>query len=409
MTMPKSTLGANFWRFWSASVISQLGDGMRVTALPLLAAAITSDPFQVASVSAAVWTPWLFFGVIGGVVVDRVDRRRLMRTGQFLRLVVMGGLAVAIVAGLEAIWLLILVAFLIGIGEVFVDSSLQAAIPQLVEERNLDTANGRMGAAELGGNELVGPPLGGLLFNIGHAVPFVGDAISFGVSGLLLGTVRGDFRPASDGKAAQSAWRDVKEGMSWLLRDQILRSIAIAIGVINLAFMAFGGIYVLFAREILRLGPVGYGLIISAGAAGGLLGSVIANRVIRRIGRGNALIVGLALSGVASALIGLTSTAIVAGGLGFTIGIMIAVTNVAGRSLRQVLTPNRLLGRVVSASRVFGYGTIPVGAAIGGWLADAFGLRAPFLAGGGLTFVAAVSLRVWLNERAIEEARTRVT
>lgn len=381
---------------------------MRVTALPLLAAAITSDPLQVAGVSAAVWTPWLFFGVIAGVVVDRVDRRRLMRAGQFLRLTVMTGLAAAIMAGLEAIWLLILVAFLIGVGEVFVDSSLQAVIPQLVEESHLDLANGRLGAAELIGNELGGPPLGGFLFGIGHAVPFVGDAVSFGVSGVLLGTVRGDFRPSSDGRAVQSAWRDVKEGMSWLFRHGVLRSIAIAIAVINLGFMAFGGIYVLFAREILHLGAVGYGLLFSAGAVGGLLGSLVSSRIIARIGRGRALVASLALAGVGSAMIGLTSHAIVAGALGFAVGIMIAVTNVAGRSLRQVLTPNRLLGRVVSASRVFGYGTIPIGAALGGWLADAFGLRAPFFAGGALTFVAAVTLSVWLNERAIEEARARV-
>jgi MFS family permease len=401
-------LGANFWRFWSAAAVSQLGDGIRVTALPLLAAAITSDPVQVAMVSAAVWAPWLLFGVIGGVVVDRVDRRRLMRSGQFLRFLVVGSLAAVVLEGVEAIWLLIVVAFLVGVGEVFVDSSLQAVIPQLVEERKLDTANARLGAAELVGNQLGGPPLGGFLFGIGHAVPFIGDAISFGVSGLLLGTVRGDFRSRSDGQRAQSAWRDLKEGMSWLARHEILRSIAISIGAINLGFMVFGGVHVLFARQILHVGPVGFGLLLGAGGVGGLLGTLLANRVTARVGRGNALIAGLALAGLASAAIGATSSAVVAGVLDSVVGVAVAVTNVAGWSLRQVLTPNRLLGRVVSATRVVGYGTIPLGAVLGGWLATAFGLRAAFFVGGGITLVTAVALRGAVNERRIEEARARV-
>jgi MFS family permease len=406
--VPQSGLGANFWRFWSAAAVSQLGDGMRVTALPLLAAAITSDPFQVAMVSAAVWAPWLVFGVIGGVVVDRVDRRRLMRTGQLLRFLVVGGLAAAVLGGLEEIWLLLLVAFLIGVGEVFVDSSLQAVVPQLVQESNLDTANARLGTAELVGNELGGPPLGGFLFGIGHAVPFIGDAISFGLSGLLLGTVRGDFRSASDGRPVQSAWRDVKEGTSYLLHNQVLRSIAISIAFPNLGFVAFGGVYVLFAKQILHVGALGFGLILSAGAVGGLLGTLIANRITPRLGRGRSLIVSLAVAGLASAAIGLTSSAIVAAALGSVIGVMIAVTNVAGRSLRHILTPNRLLGRVVSASRVIGYGTIPFGAALGGWLASSFGLRVPFFVGGGITFLAALGLAGALNERRIEEARARM-
>jgi hypothetical protein len=188
----------------------------------------------------------------------------------------------AVLGGIEAIWLLLVVAFLVEVGEVFVDSSLQAVIPQLVEEANLDTANARLGTAELVGNELGGPPLGGFLFGIGHAVPFIGDAISFGLSGVLLGTVRGDFRSRSEGEPIHSAWADVKEGMSWLFHHDVLRAIAISIAFPNLGFGALGGIYVLFAKQILHVGALGYGLIISAGAVGRLLGTLTANQIIAR-------------------------------------------------------------------------------------------------------------------------------
>src|SRR6266536_2834104 len=259
--MHRSALGPKFWRFWSASAVSQLGDGIRITALPLLAAVITREPLPVAAVSAAVWLPWLFFGLIGGAVVDRVDRRRMMEVGQLARLFVMGGLAGAVFAHAESIWLLIVVAFLVGVGEVFVDTALQAVVPAVVEEARLDEANGRLIAAELLANELVGPPIGGFLFTIAHAVPFVGDAASFGASGVLLATLRGDFKATHGDRSPSSAWRDMKEGVSWLFHHPVLRPIAFAIGAINFGVMAFGGVLVLFAREILHVGAVGFGLI----------------------------------------------------------------------------------------------------------------------------------------------------
>jgi MFS family permease len=403
--MARSLLGPRFWRFWSASAVSQLGDGIRITALPLLAAAITREPLPVAAVSAAVWLPWLLFGLIGGAVVDRVDRRRLMETGQFARVLVMAGLAAAVFAGAESIWLLILVAFLVGVGEVFVDTALQAVVPALVDEAQLDRANGRLIAAELLANELAGPPIGGFLFTIAHAVPFVGDAASFGASGALLASLRGDFKVSHGDRTPVSAWRDVKEGASWLFHHPILRPIAFAIAATNFGVMAFGGVLVLFAHEDLHVGAVGFGLIVSAAALGGLLGSLVASRIGIRIGRGRAVVLGLAMIGLFSAAVGLTSDPYVAGGFEFMVGFSGAVVNVPGLTLRQLLTPNRLLGRVVSSFRMVGYGFIPIGAVAGGWIASTWGLRATFFVGGGVCFVAALLLSFWVTEHAIEAAR----
>jgi MFS family permease len=401
----KASLGPRFWRFWSASAVSQLGDGIRITALPLLAAVITRDPLPVAAVSAAVWLPWLLFGLIGGTVVDRVDRKRLMETGQVARMFVMAGLAVAVFTHHESIWLLIVVAFLVGVGEVFVDTALQAVVPALVEEAQLDHANGRVIAAELLANELAGPPIGGFLFTIARAVPFVGDAASFGASGLLLATLGGDFKASHGEREDTSAWRDVKEGASWLFRHPVLRPIAFAIAATNFGFMAFGGILVLFAHEKLHLGAVGFGLIISAAALGGLLGSLVAARIAARIGRGRAVVTGLALIGLFSAAVGLTSNAFLAGSLEFLVGFSGALVNVPGLTLRQLLTPNRLLGRVVSTFRMVGYGFIPIGALAGGWIASTWGLRATFFVGGGVCFVAALILGFSVTEDVIKAAR----
>jgi MFS family permease len=403
--MRRSSLGPRFWRFWSASAVSQLGDGIRITALPLLAAVITREPLPVAAVSAAVWLPWLFLGLIGGAVVDRVDRRRLMEVGQVARLLVMGGLAAAVFAHVESIGLLIVVAFLVGVGEVFVDTALQAVVPALVEEPQLDLANGRLIAAELLANELAGPPIGGFLFTIAHAVPFVGDAASFGASGLLLATVGGDFKASHGERERASAWRDVKEGASWLFHHPVLRPIAFAIAATNFGVMAFGGILVLFAKEKLHVGAVGFGLIISAAALGGLLGSLVAARIAERIGRGRAVVGGLALIGLFSAAVGLTSDPFLAGGMEFLVGFSGALVNVPGLTLRQLLTPNRLLGRVVSTFRMVGYGFIPIGALVGGWIASAWGLRATFFVGGGVCFLAALLLGFSVTEDAIKTAR----
>lgn len=406
--MRKPPLGQRFWRFWSASAVSQLGDGIRITALPLLAAVITREPLPVAAVSAAVWLPWLLFGLVGGAVVDRVDRRRLMEAGQLARMFVMAGMALAVFTHVETIWLLIVVAFLVGVGEVFVDTALQAVVPALVEQPQLDHANGRLIAAELLANELAGPPIGGLLFTTARAVPFVGDAASFGASALLLATVDGDFKASHGDREPASAWRDVKEGAAWLFRHPILRPIAFAIAATNFGVMAFGGILVLFAHEKLRVGAVGFGLIISAAALGGLAGSLVAARIAERIGRGRAVITGLASIGLFSAAVGLTSDPFLAGGLEFLVGFSGALVNVPGLTLRQLLTPNRLLGRVVSTFRMVGYGFIPIGALAGGWIASAWGLRATFFVGGGVCFVAALLLSFSVTEEAIRTARAAV-
>jgi MFS family permease len=207
------------------------------------------------------------------------------------------------------------------------------------------------------------------------------DAASFATSGALLQGINGDFTPRSEGSVTTSVWQDAKVGLRWLAGHDVLRATAAGLGVINIASGSWA-ILVLFSLEILDLTGVGFGLLVSATAVGGVAGSFLGERVARTIGRGRGMLWPLAVGGLATAGIGLSSDALVAGALMLVEGLALGIFNVIGRSLRQVLTPDRLMGRVTSGFRMLSYGMGAVGAVVGGLLADAFGLRVPFVAGG---------------------------
>lgn len=406
MRMSRKGLGATFWRFWWASAISQFGDGIRITALPLLAASITRDPLPVAIVGGAVWLPWLVFGAVGGAIVDRVDRRQLMRTVQASRMLLMGFVTAGVLFGFASVPLLAVAAFAVGVGEVLADSALYSIVPRIIPEARLDAANGRIGAAELVANGLGGPPVGALLFSVTHWLPFAVDAVSFGASAAVLETVDGDFRARHDATPT-SIWNDIREGLRWLAGHRVLRITTLGLGVMNLAAGGWA-VLVLFALEVLGVTGLGFGALVTATAIGGVVGSLVGERLGQVLGRSRGMLWPLALSGLATTGLGLTSHAFVAAVFIFLEGLGIGVFNVIARSLRQILTPDRLLGRVTSGQRIFGYGMGAVGAVTGGLLADAAGLRAPFLVGGVMIVLVASVMGIWVNERSVADAYARV-
>lgn len=359
-------------------------------------------------VGAAVWLPWLVFGVMGGAIVDRKDRRSLMWNVQLTRMLVMGSVVAAVAADLVSIPLLAGAAFLIGLGEVLVDSALYSVVPRVVAEAQLEAANGRLGAAQLVGNDLAGPPIGALLFGASHWLPFAADAVSFGVSAAVLQGVRGDFKPEDDGRPPTSVWQDAREGVRSLAGHRVLRAMTLGLAAMNIGAGGWA-VLVLFALEVLDVTGLGFGLLVSSTAIGGVVGSFIGEPAARALGRSRGMLWPLILSGLATMGIGLTSDAFVAGAFIFIEGLSIGVFNVIARSLRQVLTPDRLLGRVTSGQRMFSYGMAAIGALWGGWLAKGFGLRAPFFVGGAVIAAVAALMGLWINERAVEEARARVT
>jgi MFS family permease len=399
-----SRFGTRFTKLWSATAISTVGDGVRETALPLLASTLTRDPILVASVAFAGRLPWLLFTLASGALVDRWDRRRVMWIVDGCRCALMALLAIASLVGIARIPLLVAVAFVLGSGETLFDNASQALLPLLVPRDRLSSANARLEAAFTVGNSFIGPPIGGLLFAAAVSAPFFLDSASFLAAVLLVLSMGGVFR-AREATAAPTRLRsEIAEGVRWLWGHRLVRTLAAMLGVTNLALSATFSILVLFALEDLHVGPLGYGLLFAAGAVGGVIGSLVAPRLERRFGPGTALLASVAAGGGAVLVIGLTSDPYVAGAAMAAGGLSGGVWNVITVSLRQAVIPDRLFGRVNSVYRWVGWGTLSIGSLLGGIVADRFGLRWPF-------YLAAIGLFVMLplaaplvNDRTLASA-----
>jgi MFS family permease len=407
---------SGFGKLWTASAISNLGDGVYATALPLLAATLTRDPLLVSAVMFAEWLPWLLFGLLSGALLDRWDRRRVMWTVDAARFVVVGGMAVAVLLGWASIPLLAAVGFLLGTGQTLVDTGSQSILPSLVsrDPHRLERANGRLLGTQVVTQQFVGPPTGGFLFSVATWIPFAVDAVSFAAGSALVASIRGRFGPAAlepgsapaAGRSRGTLRAEIAEGLRWLFAHRVLRATAIMVAVVNLLATAGDAVMVLFAQEKLGLDGVGFGLLFTGSAAGGVIGSLVAARLGRRLGSARVLVGSLVLTGVATLGVGLSSDPWVAGVMFGIVGLGVVLFNVVGGSLRQSLTPDHLLGRVISAFRLFSYGAVPLGALLGGVVARGFGLRAPFLvAGTVIPVVTLLCLRV-VNNRTVAEART---
>ncbi len=265
-------LGPEYHKLWAATAISTLGDGMYLAALPLLAAQLTRDPLAVSVVTFASWLPWLLVGLLSGALVDRWDRRRVLWTVDLGRFVLVGALAVVVVAGWSSIWLLATVGFLLGVGQTLFDSAVLAIIPTLVsrDRARLERANGRLGAVMTAGQQLAGPPAGGVAFKLAAWLPFGADAVSFVVSSALVAALRGRFAAEQPAAGSPSGLRtEIAEGLRFLFAHRVLRTLAGMVGAFALVFMAGIAILVLFAQQELGLGNVGFGLLLAAIAVGG--------------------------------------------------------------------------------------------------------------------------------------------
>lgn len=389
----------DYWLLWTGSGLSNLGDGIRLTALPLLAATLTRDPLAVSGVFAATTAPWIVFGPIGGSLVDRGNRQLLMVWGQFARGLTVAGLAVLVANGQVAMWHLYLAGVVIGVGEVLVDSSSQAAIPLLAGNLDLEQANSRLMAAEFAFNDLVGGPVGAFLFALAAAIPFGVDAATFLIGALLISLIRAPMQQVRDSQH-QTMRADIVEGLAFVWRHDLLRGLALAVAVANFSMGAGGSVLVLLAIEELGLTDPQYGLLVGLGSVGGLIGALTASRISSRIGRRWTMTSGASLLSVGQLAIGLSPGGVMAA-VGLTIGLFGAtIFSVVGRSLRQTASPDRLLGRVVASFRLIAVGALPLGALFGGWVARQTGLRAPYLIGAGLIVVAsAVIYRVSTPDR----------
>ncbi|NYF58680.1 MFS transporter [Micromonospora purpureochromogenes] len=391
-------LGPDFARLWTATAVANLGDGVTMIAGPLLVASISDDPAAVAAAALAPQLPWLLFALVSGALVDRLDRRRLVVTVNLARGAVLAALAVAVLAGAATVPLICLAFFLSGVGETLADTASGALLPALVPAEQLERANGRLFASFVLGNQFAAKPLGAYLFGLGAALPFAVDAASFGLAALLVALLRWrptpPAGPTPDGGARHSLRADVAAGLRALWSVPVLRSLAVCIAVMNVAFCAAFAAFVLYARQRLGLGDVGYGVLLTASAVGGLAGTALAGRLKTRFGAPALLRVGLLVEVGLQLVLATTRQPWIAGAALAVWGGHAMVWGVLVVSLRQRLVPDRLRGRVNSVYALADLGGAAVGTALGGLLAQATGaITAPlWMAAGALTVL---TVAVW--------------
>jgi MFS family permease len=375
-----SDLGTRFWRLWTSSTLSNLADGIVKVSLPLAALRFTDSPALIAGLAFVVTLPWVLFALPAGALADRLDRRRLMLGANAVRAVTLGALAAALAADAGSIWLLYAVAAGLGTAETLYDTAAQSILPQLVPRDRLSRANGRLFAAEITANEFVGPPVGGLLIVAGAVAAFATPAALWAVAIGALLLVPGPYRVERVERTTLRA--DVAEGLRFLWGHRLLRTLAGMVGTFNFASNAAWAVLVLYAvgpRSAVGLSEPAFGALLATSAAGMLTGSLVAERVERWLGRGRALLVATLGCTLLVAGPALTSNAVLIGIAFFVSGNCSALWNVITVSLRQRITPDRLLGRLNSGYRLVAWGSRPFGALAGGLLAQAFGLRAVFI------------------------------
>jgi MFS family permease len=383
----------NFRLLWAATALSNLGDGLRLVAMPLLATSVTSDPRLIAGVTVAQQLPWLFFILPGGAWADRFDRRVLRMRIDWARAAVMAGLVAAIAVDQASIVVIYVVAALLASAEAVVDSSSMAMVPATVGGADLERAGGRLNSTELAMNDLVGPPLGGLLFGLAIAVPFGLDAMTFAGAAVVMGFMSGSYRPraaSTPSGTTPSLRTSLAEGISWLWNHRLLRTLALVSTALGTASFIGNAVFVIFATDTLELSDFGYGLLLVPGALGGITGALIAPRFTRFPLR-RSLPVAVVGSGASTWLMALTSSPILVGALSAVSLGSVMVWNVLTLALRQRLIPDELLGRVGASYRFLVYLGMPFGAVVGGVLANEFGVRsAIFVSGSVLVLVGLV-------------------
>jgi MFS family permease len=404
MAPARLALGRNYRWLWTSSAAANLADGIVLVAMPLMAVSLTTSPVLVAGVTIAGRLPWLVFVLVAGAIADRFDRRVTMRNVQAMRVIVLGSLALLALAGELSLPILYVAAFVLGVGETLFDTSAQSIMPAVVPRDLLSRANGRLYAVEMIMNQFVGPPLGGILVAISVPLALAGSTLAYVVAAAGLVLMVGTFRAASEGPRP-SMLADIVAGLRYLLGHGVLRTMAIMVGVSNLASSAFTAVLVLYvvAPGPMGLDEVGFGVLTTGWAIGAVGGSVLAPRLERRLGRSNTLF--LCVIGYGGTLIvpALTTAPVPIMGSMVVSGAFIMVWNIITVTLRQRIVPDQMLGRVNAGYRLFAWGSMPIGALLGGVIAQAFGLEAVFILGALMT-LALLGFRPVLTERSLAAA-----
>ncbi len=384
-------LPRSYWRLFASSTISNLGDGMVVAAAPLLAISLTDDARLIASISFAAMLPWLVLSLPAGVYLDRHDRQKIMYRANLLRGLIFGAIAIGSTTDWLNIYHLIAAAAVGGVCELFFDMSSQAILPAIVDEETLEVANSRLYISQIISNGFIGLPFGAWIFVIAVGAPFGVNAFALVVAALLIRSIRIKDIPQT-ATATKSFGADLKDGLSWLWRHELLRTLAIMLGVANMCGMFAQAVFVKFARDELGLGARGFGILLAAISIGSILGGLVGEKISKRLGATTAIILAYIIFGMSDVIPGLFPEIWAVAISGTVMAIAGTTWNVITVSMRQRLIPAELFGRVNSVYRFIGTGSTAFGALIGGQIAFTFGLRATYLASGLVLLIALVTL-----------------
>lgn len=377
-TVVPARLGASFRWLLGSSWVSNLGDGIILAAGPLLVASETREPLLVASAWTLQFLPTVLFGLLAGVVADRVERRRLIVLANLGRLAVLSVLVTTIVTGEVNIAVVLGAIFVLGTAETFADTTTATVMPMLVGKRDLGIANARVMTGIVTLNQLAGPPIGALLFGLGRSVPFAAQTACIAVSILLV--LRIELPPHARVRSEDpgSIRRDVREGLSWVWHHAAVRTLVLTIVTFNVTFGAAWSVLVLYSLERLHMGAIGFGLLTSAMACGGILGTLTYGWLERSVSLGNIMRVGLIIETLTHLVLALTTVSWVAMVVFFVFGAHAFVWGTTSTSVRQRAVPTHVQGRVQGVYMIGVTGGIVVGSVLGGLIADRWGVTAPF-------------------------------
>ena len=369
-------MGTPFRWLVGSAWVGNLGDGIALAAGPLLVASQTSDPLLVALSGLLQRLPWLLFGLGAGVLADRVDRRLLVIVVDLLRAGVLVVLTLALVTGVVNVPVVLVALFLLGTAEVFVDTTTGTLLPMVVDKRDLGIGNARLTTAGITMNQLVGPAVGAALFAVGMAWPFGVQAVCLGLGAVLISrmSVPALVRPAGPSHVG----RDIAEGFRWTWGNSAMRTLTLTIVAFNVTYGAAWSILVLYATQVLDMGPVGFGLLTTVGALGGLVGTGGYDWLERHARLATIMRVGLLVETFTMLGLALTSTPWVAMTILFVFGAHAFIWGTTARTVRMRAVPAALQGRVGSLYSIGGFGGLVAGQALGGVLARIGGLTAPF-------------------------------
>lgn len=365
-------------RLVAATALSQVGSEVTAIALPLTAILVlNASAFQAGLLYSAEYIPLALFGLLAGAWADRIRRRRAMIAADLVRAALIAIVPLAYLSGHLTLALLYATAIAVGLLSVFFDAARGAFVPELIEPERLTTANSRLQTAEQGAG-IVGPGLGGLLAGtIGAPLALAVDAASYLVSGSLLAAIPAiESRPQR--KRVRELPREIGEGLRFLTGNLQLRAITLSAALANLFGRMVMAVLAIYLVRVAGLRPAGIGIVMSVGSAGFVLGALAAPVVAQRLGRTTTIRAGAIVASAAFLLIALPPPAMAgpfAAAGSFTYGFGALLFTVNSTTLRQTLTPREMLGRISASAKALTWGTIPIAAALGGWLATLLGLR----------------------------------